>query len=81
VQSSRDGGHNEGRLEELKATVETNQEKVNATDLESNPEEKEVLVECHEVPNDKAAVETIGALEDRYGDQHLAIGCHRQPRK
>jgi hypothetical protein len=27
------------------------------------------------------AVETIRALEDRYVDQHLAVGCRRQPKK
>jgi hypothetical protein len=33
-----------------------------------------------EVPKEEAAVETIRALEDRYGNQHLAIG-RQQPKK
>jgi hypothetical protein len=39
------------------------------------------IAEHQEVPKEEAAVETIGALEDRYGDRHLAIGCLRQPKK
>jgi hypothetical protein len=34
-----------------------------------------------EVPNEEAVVKTIGALKDRYGDQHLAVECHQQPKK
>jgi hypothetical protein len=68
-------------LEEMEAEVETNQEEVNAMDLESNPEEKVVVVEHQEVPNEETAVVTIGALEDRYGDLHLAVGCCREPKK
>jgi hypothetical protein len=37
-------------FEEMEAAVETNQEEVNAMDLESNPEEKVVMVEHQEVP-------------------------------
>jgi hypothetical protein len=34
-------------------------------------------VEHKEVPNEKAALEVIGALKDRYGDLHLDVGRHR----
>jgi hypothetical protein len=35
----------------------------------------------HEDSNEEAAVETIGALEDKYGDRHLDIRRRRQPKK
>jgi hypothetical protein len=31
--------------------------------------------------NKNAAVETVGALKDRYGDRNLALGHPRQPKK
>jgi hypothetical protein len=34
-----------------------------------------------EVPNEEAAVVTIGAMKDRYGDRHLAIGRRRELQK
>jgi hypothetical protein len=37
--------------------------------------------EHQEVPNKEVAVEAIGALEDRYGDQRLAVRCHGQLKK
>jgi hypothetical protein len=40
-----------------------------------------VLSERKEVHNDEAAVETIGALEDRHGDQRLAVRCRGRPKK
>jgi hypothetical protein len=33
-------------------------------------------VEHQEVLDEEAAVETIGALEDQYGDRRLAVRCH-----
>jgi hypothetical protein len=54
---------------------------VNATDLESNAEEKEAVAKYHEIPNKEVAVEIIAALEDRYRDRHLATSCSRQPKK
>jgi hypothetical protein len=56
-------------------------EKMETTDLEANPEKIENESEHQEVPNEESAVETIRALEDRYGDWHLAIGCRHQPKK
>jgi hypothetical protein len=43
--------------------------------------ESEAVAEHQEVPNEEAAVENIGALEDRYGDQHLAVRRHGQLKK
>jgi hypothetical protein len=42
---------------------------------EPTPMEVNVVAE---VPKEEVEVETIGALEDRYGDQHLAVGRRRQ---
>jgi hypothetical protein len=42
--------------------------KTDATDLEA-------VAEQQDAPKEEAKVEIIGALEDRYGDWHLAIGC------
>jgi hypothetical protein len=51
----------------------TGLEEAKATDLEANPEEIEALVGHQKVINEEAAMETIGALEDRYGDRRLAV--------
>jgi hypothetical protein len=48
---------------------------------EANLEEIEVVVERQKVLNEEAAMETIGALMDRYGDRHLAVGCRRNLKK
>jgi hypothetical protein len=40
-------------------------EKTEATDLEANSEETGSKSEQREIPEEQAAVETIGALEDR----------------
>jgi hypothetical protein len=44
--------------------------------LEANREMSEAIVEHQEVLGEEAAVETIGALEDRHGVWCLAIRCH-----
>jgi hypothetical protein len=49
-------------MEDMEAAVKSNQEEVNATVLEANPKEKEAVAEHPEVPNEQAALETIGAL-------------------
>jgi hypothetical protein len=38
----------------------------------------EAVGEHQEVPNEEAAVETIGALEDRSGDRRPAVGEGRK---
>jgi hypothetical protein len=39
----------------------------------ANQEKSEAVVEDEEVPNEEAAAETIGAVEDRSGDQQPAV--------
>jgi hypothetical protein len=52
--------------------------KLDTTDLEEIPEEKETLAEQQEVPNGEAGVGTVGALEDRYGVWFLGVGRRQQ---
>jgi hypothetical protein len=59
--------------EPVKFEIETELEEMNAT-------ESRAVAEHQEIPNDEAAVETIGALEDRSGDQQSAVG-YRTPLK
>jgi hypothetical protein len=61
--------------------MKANLEEVKAKDLEANPEEIKSKSEHQDVSKEEATVETTGALEDRYGDRHLAIGCCRQLKK
>jgi hypothetical protein len=42
------------------------------TDLKTNSEKEEVVV-MQQVPKEKATVKTINALENSYGDKHLAV--------
>jgi hypothetical protein len=73
-------GKTEARIEtsheQIDTEINTGLEEVEAMDLEANSEETEAVVEWQEIPNEEAAVGTIGALEDQHGDRHLAIG-HR----
>jgi hypothetical protein len=56
--------------------------RVDTTDLKANGLKNSEAVTVHqEVPNEEAAVQTIGALEDRYRDRHLAVGHRRQQKK
>jgi hypothetical protein len=48
--------------------------KTGTTDLEANPEEKESAAVHEEVPKEEATVKPVGALKERHGDRHLAIG-------
>jgi hypothetical protein len=56
-------------------------DKMDTTDLEANPEETEAVVERQEIQNEEAAVGTFRALEDRYGDRHVAVGRTLQQKK
>jgi hypothetical protein len=49
--------------------------------LEANRETSDATAEHQEVPKVEAAVETIGALKDLYGDLHVAVRRRRQPKK
>jgi hypothetical protein len=46
-----------------------------------NPRGRGVCSAHPKVSNKAAAVETIGALKEQYGDRHLAVGRRRQPKK
>jgi hypothetical protein len=69
----------------LEAMIQSNQERMEAhhtrtmvkmdsrlENLEASPEEIESEAEREEVPKGEAAVETFGALKERYGDWHIA---------
>jgi hypothetical protein len=51
------------------------------TDLEASQENSDAVAEHQEVPKEEAAMETIEALEDRYGECYLAASRRRQPTK
>jgi hypothetical protein len=58
-------------LEETEVMMDVFEErldKMDTTDLEANPEEKETVAEQQEVPNEEAAVEMIGAVKVQSGD-------------
>jgi hypothetical protein len=45
--------------------------------LEANSEEREFESEHQDVPEEEVAVESFGALKERCGDRHLAVGYRR----
>jgi hypothetical protein len=49
--------------------------------MKENPEEMKSVAEHQEVSKEEAAIGTIGALEDRYGKQHLPVEHQRQLKK
>jgi hypothetical protein len=49
--------------------------------MKAGLEEMKSITRHQDVPKEQAPMETIRALQDRYGDLHLAVGCHRQPKK
>jgi hypothetical protein len=51
------------------------------TDLETNPEVSEAVLERQDPCIKETKVDTIRALEDRYGDGHLVVGRCRQLKK
>jgi hypothetical protein len=61
--------------------IEACLEKAEAKVLEANPEEIDSESEHQEVPKGQVAVDTVEALENRFGDWHLAVGHRRQPNK
>jgi hypothetical protein len=71
-------------LEEMDIAGEVFEERLNKMDamnLEANPENSEAIVKLREDPKEEPAVKTFGALKKRYGDQHLPAGHCRQLRK
>jgi hypothetical protein len=77
-------GKTEARIEvgqePREADSKTGLEGMKTTDFEANPGETEAVTARQEVPDDEAAIETIGALNDRSGNQRPAVGC-RNPLK
>jgi hypothetical protein len=67
----------DSQLEKMEACLG----KMEAADLEANPEEIEFKAEREEIPKEEAAVETFGTLKERYEDCHLAVRCCSQPKK
>jgi hypothetical protein len=76
--------------EEMKTTVSTNLQKMKSwleemkaylEKQEANPEGTKSTMEHEEVPKEESAVKTARALKKRYGDQHIAVGHHRQLKK
>jgi hypothetical protein len=61
--------------------MEADQEKLEAMDLEANPEWIQSVEEHKEVPNEEVAVEIIGALEDWHGDRRLVVRRREQLKK
>jgi hypothetical protein len=51
----------------MEAEIKAGLKEVEVMDMEKNPEGKEVVEEHQKVPTKEAAVEIIGALEDRRG--------------
>jgi hypothetical protein len=51
------------------------QEAMDTTDLAASREKLEAIAVHQEVPKEEAAVETIRAQVDQFGDWHLAVGC------
>jgi hypothetical protein len=49
--------------------------------FEANSEEIYSEAKQQEVPKEEAAAEIFEALKERYGDQDLAVGYRRQPKK
>jgi hypothetical protein len=52
-----------------------------ATDLETNSEAAEVVVERQGIRNEEAVVDNVGALEDRYEDGNLVVRRSLQTKK
>jgi hypothetical protein len=74
----------DSHLEKMEAMVNVFEErfkKMETTDLEANPEERESKAEHEEVPKEEAAVQSVRALKERYGDWHLAIELSQQLKK
>jgi hypothetical protein len=67
--------------QEMMVIMETCLGQMKAMNLEASPEEIESEVEHEEVPEEEAAVETLGALKKWYGARDLAVGCRWQLKK
>jgi hypothetical protein len=57
------------------------QEAMHACLENKEPTSLESVTVHEEVPEEEAAVQPVRALKQQHGDQHLAIGCSRKPKK
>jgi hypothetical protein len=71
--------HHESMIAKMDAQIEGTEACV--VKLEANPEESDAVAEHQEAPKEEARVQTFGALKEKYGNLHLAVGCRRQLRK
>jgi hypothetical protein len=71
-QSRKDDGQGGLQLEKMEPCTG----KMEAMDLEVNPEEMESEAKHEEVPKEEATVKTSGALKEQYGDCHIAVRHH-----
>jgi hypothetical protein len=72
------------QLEKKEAMVNVFEErsnKMDVTDLEASREKLEAVAEQQDALKEEVAEDIIGALENRYGDQHSVVECLRQPKK
>jgi hypothetical protein len=60
---------------------EKSPDRMEATNLEVNPETTEAILECQELRMEEADVDTIGSSEDRYGDRCLVVRRRRWAKK
>jgi hypothetical protein len=67
--------------EPVEAEIKTCFVKVEITDSEANPKNKETEMEQQEVPKEETAVKRVRALKKRYGERHLAKDPRQKPKK
>jgi hypothetical protein len=65
----------------MEAKIKPDSEEMDAKESEANLGKIEDMTKHHDVPNEETMLETTGALEDQYGDRHLAVGCRQHPKK
>jgi hypothetical protein len=65
----------------MEAKIKPDSEEINAKESEANHGKTEVTAEHQDVPNEETMAETTGALEDQFGEWHLAIGRCQQLKK
>jgi hypothetical protein len=65
----------------MEARLEESLDKMEAMDLEANPEATDAIMEWQDVCKEEKNGDIIGELENQYGDQHLAVCSSRQSKK
>jgi hypothetical protein len=69
------------RMEDVVVTFEGSLDRMEATDVEVNPEETEAAVGRQELFKEEMNVDSIRSLEDRYGDRRWVVRLRRGPKK